>query len=159
MLRKTINKKTLSWFPIFKSSTIRTTLHQYRFNSTQQFVKTKDGKIVVTLFEGHGIGPEISSAVVKIFDAANAGIAWEPQQIGIPVGDTKELVSKEAIESVLKNKLALKGPLATPSMYSKNKKIINHYYSWKRISFLKYNITTSIVTLCQCQTCKKYTFC
>lgn len=96
------------------SQIIRTTFYQQRFQTSQQFVKTSDGKIVVTLFEGHGIGPEISQAVIKIFDAANAGIAWEPHQIGIPVGDTKELVSKEALESVLKNKLALKGPLATP---------------------------------------------
>jgi isocitrate dehydrogenase (NAD+) len=67
----------------------------------------------VTLFPGHGIGPEISEAVVKIFDAAGANIEWETHEIGIPQpgGD---LISKDALQSVLKNKVGLKGPLATP---------------------------------------------
>jgi isocitrate dehydrogenase (NAD+) len=66
-----------------------------------------------TLFPGHGIGPEISEAVVKIFDAAGANIEWETHDIGIPQpgGD---LISKEALQSVLRNKIGLKGPLATP---------------------------------------------
>src|SRR3989338_4524062 len=66
-----------------------------------------------TLFPGHGIGPEISEAVVKIFDSAGANIEWETHDIGIPQpgGD---LISKDALQSVLRNKIGLKGPLATP---------------------------------------------
>ena len=41
------------------------------------FKKNKDGKFLVTLFKGDGIGPEISDAVVKIFNAAHVPIDWE----------------------------------------------------------------------------------
>ena len=35
------------------------------------------GTTKVTLIPGHGIGPEISAAVVKIFEAAKVPIEWE----------------------------------------------------------------------------------
>jgi isocitrate/isopropylmalate dehydrogenase len=64
-------------------------------------------------------GPEISEATIKILDAAGANIHFERHEIGIPIKGSKELVSKEAIDSVLKNKLAIKGPLATPVSFLK----------------------------------------
>eukprot|EP01027_Heterolobosea_sp_BB2_P025434 GEZU01039040.1.p1 GENE.GEZU01039040.1~~GEZU01039040.1.p1 ORF type:complete len:383 (-),score=138.87 GEZU01039040.1:174-1241(-) len=70
-------------------------------------------KRTVTLFRGDGIGPEISDAVIQIFEAAKAPINWEPQPIGQPDAQGN-LVSQAALDSVLRNKLALKGPLATP---------------------------------------------
>ena len=36
----------------------------------------------VVLFEGDGIGPEITKAVVEILDAAGAKIKWHPYMIG-----------------------------------------------------------------------------
>jgi len=62
----------------------------------------------VTLIPGDGIGPEISDAVVQIFAAAKAPIDWE-------IIDVKGGVLSDAvIVSVRKNKIGLKGPLATP---------------------------------------------
>jgi len=60
------------------------------------------------------IGPEISAAVVKILDAAGADIEWETYDIGVPLPGSVDLISPEALASVRKNKVGLKGPLATP---------------------------------------------
>src|SRR5690606_17289769 len=55
---------------------------------------------------------EISRSVVQICNAANANIEWEP--IEIPVGGLSQETLNKVAESVLRNKLALKGPLTTP---------------------------------------------
>ena len=44
---------------------------------SKQFQKNDDGNYIVTLFQGDGIGPEISQAVMKIFEAADVPIEWE----------------------------------------------------------------------------------
>jgi len=72
-----------------------------RFYSNQAPQKT------VTLIPGDGIGPEISDAVIQIFGAAKAPITWE--RIDVKGG----VLSEAVIESVRKNKIGLKGPLAT----------------------------------------------
>ena len=68
-----------------------------------------------TLFPGDGIGPEISKAVQTIFEAARVPVEWEHHTISThavtPGGD---LISAEALESVVRNKVGLKGPFATP---------------------------------------------
>ena len=69
----------------------------------------------MTLFKGDGIGPEISDAVVKIFNAAKVPIDWELHQIGLTaVSKDGDLISEEAIASIKTNKVALKGPFMTP---------------------------------------------
>lgn len=69
----------------------------------------------VTLIPGDGIGPEIAGAVVQIFAAAGAPIEWERQVISsAQVQPGEPLISKTALASIQKNKVALKGPLATP---------------------------------------------
>eukprot|EP01132_Coremiostelium_polycephalum_P002095 gene2095-2582_t len=65
--------------------------------------------IKVTLIPGDGIGPEISDAVKQIFAAAKAPIEWETVNVNAQTG-----VSDEIIESIRRNKVGLKGPLATP---------------------------------------------
>lgn len=72
-------------------------------------------KKLVTLIPGDGIGPEISAAVVKIFDAANVPIDWEPVDV-TPVKrpDGTFGIPQAAIDSVNKNLVGLKGPLMTP---------------------------------------------
>lgn len=82
--------------------------------SNKQFTYTPDGRLKATLFPGHGIGPEITKSVCQILEKAGAKIQWETHEIGIPIPGSKDLVSKEALESVLKHKVGLKGPLATP---------------------------------------------
>jgi isocitrate dehydrogenase (NAD+) len=68
-----------------------------------------------TIFPGDGIGPEISAAVVQIFESAKVPIEWEYHTISThavtPGGD---LISQEALDSVIRNTVGLKGPFATP---------------------------------------------
>ncbi|ERF70291.1 hypothetical protein EPUS_06332 [Endocarpon pusillum Z07020] len=73
-----------------------------------------DGKYTVTLIEGDGIGPEISQSVKDIYSAANVPIKWEPVDVTPRLKDGKTVIPDEAIQSVRKNYVALKGPLATP---------------------------------------------
>lgn len=81
---------------------------------TPSSLQTNPEPVTVTLFPGHGIGPEISESVVKILDAANANIVWERHDIGTTPDENGNLVSQEALDSVMRNGIALKGPLATP---------------------------------------------
>ncbi|KAF2817017.1 isocitrate dehydrogenase subunit 2 mitochondrial precursor [Mytilinidion resinicola] len=76
--------------------------------------KGNDGKFTVTLIEGDGIGPEISQSVKDIFSAAGVPIKWESVDVTPTLKDGKTVIPDEAIESVTKNYVALKGPLATP---------------------------------------------
>jgi isocitrate dehydrogenase (NAD+) len=69
----------------------------------------------ITLFPGDGIGPEVSSAVVRIIEATGVAITWEEHRIGagaLTTGGTT--LPKDAVNSVRRNKVALKGPVATP---------------------------------------------
>ncbi|EFJ48254.1 isocitrate dehydrogenase, NAD-dependent [Volvox carteri f. nagariensis] len=68
-----------------------------------------------TLFPGDGIGPEIAAAVKEIFNAAKIPVAWDEQHIGkTPDPRTNSMVTRENLDSVLKHKIGLKGPMATP---------------------------------------------
>ncbi|KAI9204536.1 alpha subunit of isocitrate dehydrogenase [Polychytrium aggregatum] len=75
---------------------------------------TPDGKRVVTLIPGDGIGPEISKSVQRIFAADNVPITWEEVSVTPVLKDGKTAIPDEALHSINRNKLALKGPLATP---------------------------------------------
>ncbi|KAG9584044.1 isocitrate dehydrogenase-like protein subunit 1, partial [Aureobasidium melanogenum] len=76
--------------------------------------KGNDGKYTVSLIEGDGIGPEISQSVKDIFEAANVPIKWEPVDVTPRLKDGKTVIPDETIESISRNYVALKGPLATP---------------------------------------------
>lgn len=62
-----------------------------------------------------GIGPEIAESVKDIFKAAKAPIQWEEVDVTPILKDGKTVIPDDAIASVKKNTVALKGPLATPS--------------------------------------------
>lgn len=69
----------------------------------------------ITLFHGDGIGPEITKEVVRIIDALNLPLNFEEYEIGQTAYETcGELIPEEAIESVRRNKIALKAPVTTP---------------------------------------------
>lgn len=75
--------------------------------------KGNDGKFAVSLIEGDGIGPEISQSVKDIFEAANVPIKWEPVDVTPRLNeDGKTVIPDETIESISRNYVALKGPLA-----------------------------------------------
>jgi hypothetical protein len=83
--------------------------------------KGNDGKFTVSLIEGDGIGPEISQSVKDIFDAANVPIKWEPVDVTPRLNeDGKTVIPDETIESISRNYVALKGPLAVRLLYSAN---------------------------------------
>lgn len=69
----------------------------------------------VTLINGDGIGPEITDAVVKILEASGIEINWDLQSAGADVALSEgEPLPKRVIDSVKKNKVALKAPVTTP---------------------------------------------
>ncbi|CAO3636218.1 unnamed protein product [Mucor hiemalis] len=76
--------------------------------------KNENGNYLVTLIPGDGIGPEISRSVKEIFAAAKTPIEWEEVDVTPILKDGKTAIPDEAIASVRKSTVALKGPLATP---------------------------------------------
>ena len=69
----------------------------------------------VTLIKGDGIGPEISSAVVKIIEASGAKIDWDIQTAGADIAEFEgSPLPQRVLESVKKNGVALKSPVTTP---------------------------------------------
>ncbi|MBX9628816.1 MAG: NADP-dependent isocitrate dehydrogenase [Gemmataceae bacterium] len=82
-------------------------------------VTTADGKKLVTLIPGDGIGPECVESARRIVDATGVKIAWEVRHAGegvfkqgVPSG-----VPQDTIESIRKTRCVLKGPLGTPVGY------------------------------------------
>jgi isocitrate dehydrogenase (NAD+) len=70
----------------------------------------------VTLIEGDGIGPEIAAATVRAIEAAGGTFVWERADAGAgAVAKHGDPLPQATIDSIKKNRLALKGPLATPS--------------------------------------------
>jgi len=73
-------------------------------------------KRTATLIEGDGIGPEIAAATLRAIEAAGGQIEWERADAGAGAVDKyKDPLPQATIDSIKKNQLALKGPLATPS--------------------------------------------
>ena len=69
----------------------------------------------ITLIAGDGIGPEITSAVVKILETAGLDVEWEPHLAGASAIEKHgSTLPPTLLESIARNKVALKGPLTTP---------------------------------------------
>jgi isocitrate dehydrogenase (NAD+) len=72
-------------------------------------------KHTITLIPGDGIGPEVASTVVRIIEAAGVDVTWETHYAGAQAlekfGTT---LPPELLESIKRNKVALKGPITTP---------------------------------------------
>ncbi len=69
----------------------------------------------ITLIPGDGIGYEVSLAATRCIEAAGADIQWENVLAGQDaLEQTGELLPVAALDSVRKNKVALKGPITTP---------------------------------------------
>lgn len=77
---------------------------------------TPQGKKLVTLIPGDGIGPECVEATCRIIAATGAAIEWEERQAGESVFRQGIVsgVPQDTIESVTKTRCVLKGPLMTP---------------------------------------------
>ena len=69
----------------------------------------------ITLIPGDGIGPEITSAVIRIIKASGIEIEWEEHLAGQAALDKYgETLPDELLESIKRNKVGLKGPITTP---------------------------------------------
>ncbi len=69
----------------------------------------------ITLIAGDGIGPEITSAVVKILETAGLDVDWEPHLAGVAALEKHgTALPTELLDSIVRNRVALKGPLTTP---------------------------------------------
>ena len=69
----------------------------------------------LTLIPGDGIGPEVTAAVTSVLEAAGVAIEWDQQNAGVTAFEkTGETLPAELLDSVTRNKVALKGPCTTP---------------------------------------------
>ena len=72
-------------------------------------------KYLITLIPGDGIGPEVTAAAQKVISAAGVMIDWEIADAGAGAIEKHGTTLPDAtLESIKKNKVALKGPLTTP---------------------------------------------
>jgi isocitrate dehydrogenase (NAD+) len=73
-------------------------------------------RIPATLIPGDGIGPEIMDATLAALEALGAPFEWDRQIAGLEgVNAAGDPLPPKTIESIKRNRLALKGPLETPS--------------------------------------------
>ncbi|XP_051132234.1 3-isopropylmalate dehydrogenase, chloroplastic-like [Andrographis paniculata] len=83
--------------------------------SCSQSAASNSNLIRATLFPGDGIGPEIAESVKQVFKVAEVPIEWEEHYVGKEVDPrTQSFLTWESLESVRRNKVGLKGPMATP---------------------------------------------
>ena len=69
----------------------------------------------VTLIPGDGTGPEICDVTVKVIEATGVKIAWETADAGADaMGKYNTPLPDSTLDSIRKNKVALKGPITTP---------------------------------------------
>lgn len=69
----------------------------------------------ITLIPGDGIGPEVTEATQKVISAAKVSVEWEVHHAGVEMAKLSGTpLPQTVIDSVKKNKVALKGPVTTP---------------------------------------------
>ncbi|MHB9003438.1 MAG: isocitrate/isopropylmalate dehydrogenase family protein [Coriobacteriia bacterium] len=72
-------------------------------------------KHTVTLIPGDGIGPELTAAMTRVVEATGVDIEWEIAEAGADVVEKYGTpLPEHVLESVRKNKVAIKGPITTP---------------------------------------------
>ena len=69
----------------------------------------------VTLIPGDGIGPEVIDAACAVVDSTGVRVEWERHQIGLPAleAGASTPLPGGVIESIRRNRVALKGPVTT----------------------------------------------
>ena len=69
----------------------------------------------VTLIPGDGVGPEICDATVRVLEATGVEFDWDVQQAGVrAIKEFGTPLPSHVLESIRKNRVALKGPITTP---------------------------------------------
>src|SRR5215472_4842226 len=73
-------------------------------------------RIPATLIAGDGVGPEIVDATLTALDARQAPFEWDRQSAGLEgVRQAGDPLPPQTLQSIRRTRLALKGPLETPS--------------------------------------------
>lgn len=69
----------------------------------------------ITVIRGDGIGPEIMDATLRVLNTLDAGLDYDFQPAGlVALEDTGELLPGATLQSIERNRIALKAPLTTP---------------------------------------------
>jgi len=69
----------------------------------------------ITLIPGDGIGPEVVAAAVRVLTATGLAFEWETEAAGASaIGSEGSALPARVLDSIRRNKLALKGPTETP---------------------------------------------
>lgn len=69
----------------------------------------------ITVIRGDGIGPEIMDATLFVLDKLGTGLQYEYADAGLVALEKQgELIPASTLESITRNKVALKSPLTTP---------------------------------------------
>ena len=69
----------------------------------------------ITVIRGDGIGPEIMDATLYVLDKLNAGLEYEDADAGLVALEKHgDLMPASTLESIARNRIALKSPLSTP---------------------------------------------
>jgi isocitrate dehydrogenase (NAD+) len=69
----------------------------------------------VTFIPGDGTGPEISEATRRVLEATGVPFQWDIQNAGEDVyNEEGNPLPDRVLESIKKNKIAIKGPITTP---------------------------------------------
>lgn len=69
----------------------------------------------VTFIPGDGTGPEIAEATKRVLDATGVDFNWDVEEAGVDIMETAGTpLPPSVIESIRKNKVAIKGPITTP---------------------------------------------
>ena len=69
----------------------------------------------ITLIPGDGVGPELTAAAKRVIEATGVDINWEIHDAGIDVMEKYGTpLPEHVLESIRRNKIALKGPITTP---------------------------------------------
>jgi isocitrate dehydrogenase (NAD+) len=69
----------------------------------------------VTIIPGDGIGPEVAAATQRVLEATGIEFHWESRDIGLAALEKHgDLIPRETLDSIRKNKIGIKGPTTTP---------------------------------------------
>ena len=69
----------------------------------------------ITLIPGDGTGPEIAEATRRCVEATGLDVEWDVHNAGSDMMEkTGEVLPPDVLESIRKNKVAIKGPITTP---------------------------------------------
>ncbi len=69
----------------------------------------------ISVISGDGIGPEIMQASIRVLDALECGLVYEHVEAGLGALEKHgNLLPEPTLESIRRNRVALKGPLTTP---------------------------------------------